>query len=71
MSTSGRLHGEFLRFLYITAYRRTTNCFRQHSNDEPSDDAFKFRRGQHFWHTHMQTASGCGAIEWPTGVRKV
>ena len=23
----------------------------RHSNDEPSEDAFKFRRGQYFWHT--------------------
>ena len=51
ISTSGRLHGEFLRLLYIIAHRRTVNWFRQHSNDEPSEDAFKFRRGQYFWHT--------------------
>ena len=51
ISTSGRLHGEFLRFLYIIAHRRTSNWFRRHSNDEPSEEAFKFRRGQYFWHT--------------------
>jgi len=45
-STSGRLHGEFLRLLYIIAHSRTSKWFRQHSNDEPSGDAFKFRRGQ-------------------------
>jgi len=30
-------------------HRRTSN--RRHSNDEPSEEAFKFRRGQYFWHT--------------------
>ena len=40
ISTSGRLHGEFLRLLYIIAHRRTSNWFR-HSNDEPSEEAFK------------------------------
>ena len=51
LSTSGRLHGEFLRLLYIIAHRRTTRWFQRHSNDEPSENAFKFRRGQYFWHT--------------------
>jgi len=51
VSTSGRLHGEFLCFLYILAHRRTANWFSRHSNDEPSEEAFKFRRGQYFWHT--------------------
>ena len=51
ISTSGRLHGEFLRLLYIIAHRRTVNWFRRHSNDEPSEEAFKFRRGQYFGHT--------------------
>jgi hypothetical protein len=42
---------EFLRLLYIIANRRTVNWFSRHSNDEPSEEAFKFRRGQYFWHT--------------------
>jgi len=33
ISTSGRLHGEFLRLLYIIA-RRTKNWFSRHGNDE-------------------------------------
>ncbi len=37
ISMSGRLHGEFLRLLYIIAHRRTTKWFLQHSNDEPSE----------------------------------
>jgi len=44
ISASGRL-------LYIIAHRRTSNWFRRHSKDEPSEEAFKFRRGQYFWHT--------------------
>jgi len=52
ISTSRRLNGEFLRLLfYIIAHRRTSNWFRRHSNDEPSEEAFKFRRGELFWHT--------------------
>jgi hypothetical protein len=38
-----------LRLLYIIAHRRTSNWFRRHNNDEPSEAAFKFRRGQYFW----------------------
>ena len=50
MSTFGRIHGEFLRFLYILAHRRTKRWFERFGY-EPSDEAFKFRRGQYFWHT--------------------
>ena len=51
MSTSGRIHGEILRFLYILAHRRTKRWFEQLGPHDPSDEAFKFRRGQYFWHT--------------------
>jgi len=51
MSTSGRIHGEFLRLLYILAHRRTVRWFAQFGDDHPSDEVFKFRRGQSFWHT--------------------
>ena len=50
MSTSGRIHGEFLRFLYILAHRRTLRWFEMLGSN-PSDEAFKLRRGQYFWHT--------------------
>ena len=50
ISTSGRIHGEFLRFLYLLAHRRTTRWF-ESLGYEPSEEAFKFRRGQYFWHT--------------------
>jgi hypothetical protein len=35
----------------IIAHRCTTKWSQQHSNDEPSEEAFKFRRGQKFWRT--------------------
>jgi len=50
LSTSGRIHGEFLRLLYILAHRRTVRWFAQSGDDHPSDEAFKFRRGQYVWH---------------------
>ena len=50
ISTSGRIHGEFLRFLYLLAHRRTTRWF-ESLGYEPSEEAFKLRRGQYFWHT--------------------
>ena len=37
-------HGEFLRFLYILAHRRTKRWF-ERLGYEPSEEAFKFRRG--------------------------
>ena len=53
ISTSGRIHGEFLRFLYILAHRRTLSWFERLGPHDPSDEAFKFRRGQCFWHTRV------------------
>ena len=50
MSNSGRIHSEFLRFLYILAHRRTKRWFKRLGYD-PSEEAFKFRRCQYFWHT--------------------
>ena len=56
MSTSARIHGEFLRFLYILAHRRTKRWF-ERLGYEPSDEAFKFRRCQYFWHTRTASAT--------------
>ena len=50
MSTAGRIHGKFLRFLYILAHRRTKRLF-ERLGYEPRDEAFKLCRGQYFWHT--------------------
>ena len=49
-STPAAPNGEFLRFLYILAHWRTKRWFEQ-LGYEPSEEAFKFRRGQYFWHT--------------------
>ena len=47
--TLGRIHGEFLRLLYILAHRRTTKYFASLGDDEPGVDAFTWRRSQFFW----------------------
>jgi len=65
ISTSGRLHGEFLRLLYIIAHRRTVNWFSRHSNDEPSEKAFKFRRGQYFWYTRAMIGQAAARAPRP------
>ena len=49
MSTSGRIHGEFLRLLYILAHQRTLKYFAAMGKDEPGTDAFTWRRSQYFW----------------------
>ena len=48
MSTSGRIHGEFLRLLYILAHRRTLKYFADMGDDEPGTDAFTWCRSQYF-----------------------
>ena len=49
MSTSGRIHGEFLRLLYILAHRRTLRYFASLEDDEPGTDAVTWRRSQYHW----------------------
>ena len=51
VSTSGRIHAEFLRFLYILAHRRTTAWFHRLGVDAPGSDAFTWRRSEYFYHT--------------------
>ena len=58
MTISGRMHGEFLRLLFIIARRRTERWFKQMGDDYHSEDAFKFRRGQYFWHTRAVIGHG-------------
>ena len=43
MSTSGRIHGEFLRLLYILSHRQAVKFF-ELFGEEPTDNAFTFRR---------------------------
>ena len=49
MTSSGRIHGEFLRLLHILAHRRTQRYFASLGDDEPRVDAFTWRRSQFFW----------------------
>ena len=51
VSTSGRIHAEFLRFLYILAHRRTITWFHRLGVDAPGPDAFTWRRSEYFYHT--------------------
>ena len=39
-----------MRFLCIPAHRRALRWFEQLGPHDPSAEAFKFRRGQYFWH---------------------
>ena len=47
MSTLGRIHGEFLRLLYILAHRRTLKYFDNLGEAEPGTDTFTWRRSQY------------------------
>ena len=49
MSTSGQIHGEFLRLLYILGHRRNLKYFADMGDDEPGTDDFTWRRSQYFW----------------------
>ena len=45
MSTSGRIHGEFLHLLYILSHRQAVK-FLELFGEEPTDNAFTFRRAR-------------------------
>ena len=47
-STSGHIHCEFVRLIYILYHRQTLTFFATFGV-EPSDDAFTFRRTTHFF----------------------
>ena len=59
VSTSGRIHSELLRVLYILADTRTTKFFRDIGDTDFSDDAFKWRRGEFFWHIRANIGLAC------------
>ena len=50
MSTSGRIHGEFLRLLHILSHRQTVKFF-DTFGEKPPDKAFTFRRAAYFFHS--------------------
>ena len=47
MTSSGRIHGEFLSLLYILAHCRTTKYFESLGDDDPGVDSFTW--SQFFW----------------------
>ena len=51
LSTSGRIHREFLRLLYILAHRQTA--------EEPSKEAFTWRRTEYFLHNRAAIGITC------------
>ena len=57
MTSSGRIHGEFLRLLYILVHSRTTQYFDSLGDDEPGVDAFTWRRSQFLWQ-HQAAITG-------------
>ena len=63
----------FRRLRYTT--RRTVRWFAQLGDDQPSDDAFKFRRGEHMWQTRTDwprcCRCGCSACRTDPQYRSV
>jgi hypothetical protein len=49
VSTCGRIHGKFLRLLYILAHRQTVKFF-ETIGEEPSNEAFTWRRAEYLFH---------------------
>ena len=58
LSTSGRIHGEFLRLLYILAHRQTVKFF-ETVGEEPSNEAFTWRRAESFFHDCAAIGIAC------------
>ena len=58
LSTSGRIHGEFLRLLVILAHRQTVK-FIETIGEEPSNEAFNWRRAEYFFHNRATTGLAC------------
>jgi hypothetical protein len=62
MTTSGRIHGEFLRLLYILDHHRTQRYFASLGDDEPGVDVFTWCRSQFFWQ-HSDNTGLANAVE--------
>ena len=58
LSTSGCIHREFLRLLYILARRQTVNFF-DTLGDDPSNEAFTWRRAEYFFHNRAAIGIAC------------
>ena len=59
MSTSGRIHGEFLRLLYILAHRRTLKYFADMGDDEHGGR--QRRRWRSPWQSYVASGIETGA----------
>ena len=58
LSTSGRIHGEFLRLRYILAHRQTANFF-DTLGEVPSNAAFTWRRAEYVFHNRAAIGIAC------------
>jgi len=58
LSTSGRIHGEFLLLLYTFAHRQTVKFF-ETIWEEPSNEAFTWRRADYFFHNRAAIGIAC------------
>ena len=58
-TTSGRISGDFLRLLYILSHRQAANYFTRMGIIDPSPQAFKQRRGSHFYYNRAAIGLTC------------
>ena len=58
MSTSGRIHGEFLRLLHILSHHQAVTFF-ELFGEQPTNNAFTFRRAAYFFHNRATTGLAC------------
>ena len=61
MSTSDRIHGEFLCLLHILSHRQAVKFF-DAFGEEPTDDAFTFRRAAYFFHNRVTIGLTCAQV---------
>ena len=63
VSTSGRIHGELLRLLYILADRKTTRSFQALGEEVEADaEAERWRRSEFFWHMRASLGLACAQV---------
>ena len=58
-STSGRLHGEFVRLLYFLAHKRATDFFAAIGQLHPSNEELCQRRGAFFYQHRCRIGIAC------------
>ena len=63
VSTSGRIHGELLRLLYILADRKTTRSFQALGEEVEADaEVERWRRSEFFWHMRASLGLACAQV---------